>query len=260
MKAIIFGVTGQDGSYLSELLLEKDYEVIGVKRRSSVNTDERIEHLKDNEDFHLVEGDIVDPSSVTSLVKKYQPDDIYNLAAQSHVKTSFEQPHWTFQVNTMGVLNILEAIRQYSKDTRIYQASTSEMFGVSSKPAYRRVEIAGVSTIEQEGHIQDESTPFIPNSPYGVSKLASHYLVNHYRMAHKIFGSCGILFNHESERRGENFVTRKITKWIGEFENWRHQEFKTIAKLVEPENTICYGCPQFGPEFFPKLALGNLDI
>lgn len=221
-KALIFGVSGQDGSYLAELLLEKGYEVTGVTRRVSVSTTERINHILPK--INIAEGDITDGFSVNKLISEYEPDEIYNLAAQSHVGTSFKQPSLTWDITAGGVLNILEAIRYSPRkdDIRFYQASSSEMFGKN----YDEIAMK---------KYQDENTEFIPQSPYAIAKLAAHHLVRNYREGYGIHGSCGILFNHESERRGENFVTRKITKWIGEF----------VRSGRDPE--------------FPNLRLGNLD-
>ena len=201
--AIITGITGQDGSYLSELLLEKEYNVIGCHRRSSTNNFNRINHLLSNPRYKLNEFDLTDPSGVTQTVSKYQPDEFYNLAAQSHVGTSFKQPSTTFEINSIGVTNILEAIRHHSPHTKLYQASTSEMFG------------RNYSSEKDGKKYQNENTEMLPQSPYGVSKLASHHMVELYRSAYGLFACCGILFNHESARRGENFVTRKITNYIG---------------------------------------------
>lgn len=213
--AIITGITGQDGSYLSELLLKKDYSVIGLHRRSSTNNTYRIRHILNDENFYLVECDITDPSSVFNIINQYKPQEFYNLAAQSHVQTSFSQPSATFNVNTLGVTNILEAIRLYSKTTKFYQASTSEMFGSSYD-----------IDPETGDKYQDENTIFLPQSPYGISKLASHRMVQLYRQAYGLFVCSGILFNHESPRRGELFVTRKITKYLGDLIN-----NKTTQKL-----------------------------
>ena len=226
MKAIIFGITGQDGSYLAELLLEKDYEVVGVTRRVSVPTLNRIEHILPK--IKIVEGDITDAFSVSNIIKEEEPDEIYNLAAQSHVGTSFKQPSLTWDVTAGGVLNILEAIRYSSRkdDIKFYQASSSEMFGKNYSLREQFVDIL---------KYQDEKTPFAPQSPYAIAKLAAHHLVRNYRDSYGIFACSGILFNHESERRGEKFVTRKITKWIGEF----------VASGMDKE--------------FPALRLGNLD-
>jgi len=204
--AMIFGATGQDSSYLSEFLLEKNYKVVGVKRRSSTNTLGRLENIIEHENFSVIEGDVVDPSSINNLVREYQPDELYNTAAMSHVHTSFQQPLYTFQVNAMGMVNILEAVRCFSPHTKVLQCSTSELFG---------------SNYQEENGIkyQDENTPFSPNSPYAVAKLAAHEVMRLYRDAYNIFACCSINFNHESPRRGEEFVTRKITQWIGKFIN-----------------------------------------
>jgi GDPmannose 4,6-dehydratase len=208
--AIITGVTGQDGSYLSELLLDKDYTVIGLHRRSSINNFERIDHFLNRPGFVLEECDLTDPSNIIGLIDRYQPQEFYNLAAQSHVETSFRQPTTTFEINTVGVINILEAIRKYSSATRFYQASTSEMFG------------RNYDTDSSGNKYQDENTELLPQSPYGVSKVASHRMVQLYRDGYGLFATSGILFNHESPRRGENFVTRKITKYIGQIMNHKN--------------------------------------
>ena len=226
MKAIIFGITGQDGSYLAELLIEKGYEVVGITRRVSVPTLNRINHILPK--IKIVEGDITDAFSVSNVIKEEEPDEIYNLAAQSHVGTSFKQPSLTWDVTAGGVLNILEAIRYSGRKDAIkfYQASSSEMFGKNYNLREGFAEMI---------KFQDEKTPFAPQSPYAIAKLAAHHLVRNYRDSYGIFACSGILFNHESERRGEKFVTRKITKWIGEF----------VASGMDKE--------------FPKLRLGNLD-
>lgn len=193
--ALITGVTGQDGSYLSEFLLEKGYEVHGIIRRSSVDYRERIAHLEGKPDFHLHYADMGDSMSLVKLVGKVRPDEIYNLAAQSHVQVSFDAPEFTADVDAVGVLRILEAVRtnHLEQTCRIYQASTSELYGkVEEVP-------------------QNENTPFHPYSPYAVAKLYGYWIVKEYREAYGMFCCSGILFNHESERRGETFVTRKIT-------------------------------------------------
>ena len=193
--ALITGVTGQDGSYLSEFLLAKGYEVHGIIRRSSVDFRERIAHLEGTPHFHLHYADMSDSMSLVKLVGKVQPDEIYNLAAQSHVQVSFDAPEFTADVDAVGVLRILEAVRTNHLEAkcRIYQASTSELYGkVEEVP-------------------QSETTPFHPYSPYAVAKLYGHWIIKEYREAYNMFCCSGILFNHESERRGETFVTRKIT-------------------------------------------------
>ncbi|NBU96941.1 MAG: GDP-mannose 4,6-dehydratase [Spirochaetia bacterium] len=192
MKSLIFGLSGQDGSYLAELLLEKGYEVHGTIRRSSSFNTWRIDHLRNNPNFYWHYADITDPVSVSNLVSSIQPDEIYNLAAQSHVKISFEIPYYTGQVDAIGTLNVIEAIRTHSPSTKLYQASTSELYGkVQEIP-------------------QTENTPFYPRSPYGVAKLYGFWIIKNYREAYNIFACNGILFNHTSPRRGENFVEKKI--------------------------------------------------
>jgi GDPmannose 4,6-dehydratase len=239
-KALIFGISGQDGSYLAELLLKKGYEVIGVTRRVSVSTTERINHILPQ--ITIAEGDITDGFSVNKLISEYEPDEIYNLAAQSHVGTSFKQPSLTWDITAGGVLNILEAIRYSPRkdDIRFYQASSSEMFGKN----YDEVEsdiVSMVRFLQESTKYQDENTEFIPQSPYAIAKLAAHHLVRNYREGYGIHGSCGILFNHESERRGENFVTRKITKWIGEFVEWRSDdEYPFWIASVEDAPDVIY--------------------
>lgn len=219
--ALISGITGQDGSYLAELLLDLDYTVVGLYRRSSTSNFERISHIS-NPNLILEEFDLTDPSACLSVVNKYKPTELYNLAAQSHVGTSFNQPTTTFEIDTIGVINLLENIRKFSKHTKFYQASTSEMFG------------ANYST-DKGGHkYQDEQTKFMPQSPYAVAKMASHRMIQIYREAYGLFCCSGILFNHESPRRGINFVTRKITNFIGQI----------VTNTIPPAS---------------KLGLGNLD-
>ncbi len=194
-KALITGVTGQDGSYLSEFLLNKGYEVHGIIRRSSVDYRERIAHLEGTPHFHLHYADLGDSMSIVKVVDSVRPDEIYNLAAQSHVQVSFDSPEFTADVDATGVLRVLEAVRacHLEKTCRIYQASTSELYG------------------KVEAVPQNEDTPFHPYSPYAVAKLYGFWIIKEYREAYNMFCCSGILFNHESERRGETFVTRKIT-------------------------------------------------
>lgn len=196
--ALISGVTGQDGSYLAEFLLSKGYQVHGIKRRSSSFNTERIDHLYNDGNFKLHYGDLTDSTNIIRIIQEVQPDEIYNLAAQSHVKVSFETPEYTANSDALGALRILEAIRilNLEKKTRFYQASTSEMFGkVQEVP-------------------QRETTPFYPRSPYGVAKLYAHWITVNYRESYDLFACSGILFNHESPVRGETFVTRKITQAV----------------------------------------------
>ena len=199
-RALLTGITGQDGSYLAELLLSKGYEVHGLRRRSSTFGTERIEHLifGDDPPLHLHYGDLSDGNGLMRLLREIEPHEVYNLAAQSHVRVSFDQPTYTADVTAVGTLRLLEAIRDVQDDTgrqiRFYQASSSEMFG---------------KVVETP---QKETTPFYPRSPYGVAKVYSHWITINYRESYDLHASCGILFNHESPRRGETFVTRKITR------------------------------------------------
>ena len=218
--ALVTGITGQDGSYLAEFLLEKNYKVVGLHRRSSTNNFERIKHLVGQDNFLLEEFDLTDPSGINRIVDQYKPTEFYNLGAQSHVGTSFKQPTTTFEINAVGVVNILESIRNISPKTKFYQASTSEMFG------------RNYSEGPDGSKYQNENTLMLPQSPYGVSKLASYHMMEIYRSSYGLFGCSGILFNHESPRRGENFLTRKVTKYIGQ-----------LVKGLTKE----------------KLKLGNLD-
>jgi GDPmannose 4,6-dehydratase len=192
--ALITGITGQDGSYLAEHLLEKGYRVVGMTRRTSTDVHERIQHIVD--DIEFVSGDLLDQTSMTAIVERVQPDEIYNLAAQSFVPTSWDQPVLTGEFTGLGVTRILEAVRHTNPKTRFYQASSSEMFGkVQAVP-------------------QNEDTPFYPRSPYGVAKLYGHWITVNYRESYDIFACSGILFNHEGPRRGREFVTRKITDGV----------------------------------------------
>ena len=216
-KALITGITGQDGSYLAELLLSKGYEVHGVIRRASQFTTQRIDHLyRDPHErdiqMYLHYGDLSDGSQLARLIRQVAPDEIYNLAAQSHVQVSFEQPEYTGDVAGLGITRLLEAIRETGIETKLYQASSSEMFGDSPAP-------------------QSENTPFRPRSPYAIAKVYAHWMVANYREAYGMFAVAGILFNHEGERRGETFVTRKVTR--------------AVARIVAGLQ--------------PTLFLGNLD-
>lgn len=202
--ALITGVTGQDGSYLAEFLLNKDYSVYGLARYCSERKHERIEHLKVHPEFHLIEGDLTDTARINSIINSFEQYDsveVYNLGAQSHVKLSFDQPEYTANVDALGTLRILEAIRQcnFNSKFKFYQAGTSEMFGKIQEP------------------VQTENTPFYPRSPYGVSKLFGYWITKNYRESYGLYACTGILFNHESERRGSEFVTRKITLGLAEW-------------------------------------------
>jgi len=193
--ALITGITGQDGSYLAEILLEKGYEVYGMVRRSSTFNRSRIDHLRN--DIELVYGDLGDGSVLNQLMRSIRPDEVYNLGAQSHVRVSFDMPEYTADVVAVGTLRLLDAIRETDLRCRFYQASSSEMFGKAAEVP------------------QTEKTPFHPRSPYGVSKVFGHWITRNYREAYGVYAVNGILFNHESPRRGENFVTRKITLGLG---------------------------------------------
>jgi GDPmannose 4,6-dehydratase len=239
-KALITGITGQDGSYLAELLLEKGYQVHGMVRRSSSFNTGRIDHLyfhnREMQDkrFFLHYGDITDPMSVSNLVESVQPHEIYNLAAQSHVKVSFEVPHYTASVDALGTLNFLEAIRQKKLKTRFYQASTSELYGKAQEIPQR------------------ETTPFYPRSPYGVAKLYAFWIVKNYREAYGLHASNGILFNHESPRRGESFVTRKITLAAGRI--WHGMQEKVVLGNLQAKRDWGYA-PEYVEAMWRMLQL-----
>ena len=268
--ALIFGITGQDGSYLAELLLKKNYIVNGVKRRSSSINTKRVDHIyqdphEANYKFRLHYGDITDSSSVSSLIKKTKPDEIYNLAAQSHVAVSFEVPEYTANADALGALRILEAIKFHKLEnkTKFYQAGTSEMFGkVQSTP-------------------QNEKTNFYPQSPYGVAKLYAHWITKNYREAYKIFACNGILFNHESPRRGETFVTKKIVSalckikegkqnklFLGNLNarrDWGHARDYCLAmwKILQqkkPDDYVIATGVQYSIKQFVNLTAKKLDM
>ena len=207
--ALITGVSGQDGSYLAELLLDKGYEVHGVVRRSSSVTRSRLDHLESDhlDQLHLHYGDLGDPLGLVRIIDRYAPDEVYNLAAQSHVAISFQQPEYTGDVTGVGAMRLLEAMRVADSDARFYQASSSELYGSTPPP-------------------QNESTPFHPRSPYAVAKLYAFWATVNYRESYGLHASNGILFNHESPRRGENFVTRKITKGVADIVHGRAGELR----------------------------------
>ena len=247
--AIIFGITGQDGSHLTDLLLQNNYRVIGVVRRSSTDTTGRIKHALDNPKLKIVDGDVTDYSSVLRIFNNYVPKigpvcEVYNLAAQSHVAVSFQQPGLTWDVTGKGCLNLLQAIVDLNLINRVkfYQASSSEMFGKNYD-------------VKDGKKCQSENTRFLPQSPYAIAKCAAHEAVRLYREAYGIHASAGILFNHEGPRRGDNFVTRKITKWIGEFAKWK-KEAGSIQPLIHDVNHIVHPWSRLS---FPKLRLGNLE-
>jgi GDPmannose 4,6-dehydratase len=208
-KAFITGINGQDGSYLTELLLQKGYEVHGIIRRSSVINTDRIDHLMSskmfNKTFFIHYGDVTDPANINELISRIKPDEIYNLAAQSHVKVSFELPHYTAQVDALGTLNILEAARIHCPTAKVYQASTSELYGGMGY------------NMPETGYT--ETSPLHPRSPYGCAKIYGLWIIRNYREAYNMFACNGILFNHESPRRGDTFVTKKITNWMKKFQS-----------------------------------------
>ena len=269
-KALIFGITGQDGSYLSEFLLKKNYEVHGVKRRSSSINTNRIDHIyqdpqQKKRNFILHYGDVTDSTSVSQIIKKIKPHEIYNLAAQSHVAVSFEVPEYTANADALGALRILEAIKfhNFQKNTKFYQAGTSEMFGkVETTP-------------------QNEKTNFYPLSPYGVAKVYAHWITKNYREAYNIFASNGILFNHESPVRGETFVTKKIVSalckiklkkqkklYLGNLStkrDWGHARdyveamWKMLQKKIPEDYVIATG-KQYSVKEFVNLVLKELKI
>lgn len=269
-RALITGVTGQDGSYLSELLLEKGYEVHGIKRRSSSFNTVRIDHLyqdphEDSRDFVLHHGDLTDASSINRIIQEVQPDEIYNLAAQSHVAVSFEEPEYTANSDALGTLRILEALRilGLEEKTRFYQASTSELYGLVQEVPQR------------------ETTPFYPRSPYAVAKLYSYWITVNYREAYGIFACNGILFNHESPRRGETFVTRKITRALARIKlglqdslhlgnldamrDWGHARDYVEAQWLmlqkdNPEDFVIATGEQYSVREFVSAAAKSLDM
>lgn len=227
-KAFITGVTGQDGSYLVELLLAKGYEVHGLIRRASLFNTDRIDHVFSHERLRLHHGDVTDSANLNKLLAQIQPDEIYNLAAQSHVQVSFEVPEYTAQVDAIGTLRILDAMQNHCPHARFYQASTSELYGkVQAVP-------------------QTEDTPFYPRSPYGVAKLYGYWMVRNYREAYNLYACNGILFNHESERRGMTFVTRKITVGLSEIAVGK----KSVLKLGNLDARRDWG---YAPEYVEAM-------
>ena len=259
--AIIFGITGQDGSHLTDLLLQNNYRVIGVVRRSSTDTTGRIKHALSNPKLKIVDGDVTDYSSILKIFNNYVPKtgpvcEVYNLAAQSHVAVSFQQPGLTWDVTGKGCLNLLQAIVDLDIISRVkfYQASSSEMFGKNYD-------------VKDGKKIQSETTRFLPQSPYAIAKCAAHEAVRLYREAYGIHASAGILFNHEGPRRGDNFVTRKITKWIGEFRRWKgigiidsqEHDYTCDPNFLLKRSPVSLGGSGNITDKFPKLRLGNLE-
>lgn len=259
--AIITGITGQDGSYLAELLLEKGYQVVGMERRSSTITFGRIKHIQDK--ITIVQGDLHDQSSLTSILEQYKPDEVYNLAAQSFVPTSWNQPVLTGEVTGLGVTRLLEAVRMIDPKIRFYQASSSEMFG-------KVMEVP-----------QRESTPFYPRSPYGVAKVYGHWITVNYRESYDMFAVSGILFNHESPRRGLEFVTRKITHGVARIKLGLEKELRLgnlearrdwgfagdyvhamwlMLQSKEPDNFVIGTGETHSVREFCELAFGAVDL
>ncbi|OMH27017.1 GDP-mannose 4,6-dehydratase [Motiliproteus sp. MSK22-1] len=269
-KALITGVTGQDGSYLAEFLLDKGYEVHGIKRRASLFNTERIDHIfqdphATNKRFSLHYGDLTDSSNLTRIVREVQPDEIYNLGAQSHVAVSFESPEYTADVDAIGTLRLLEAVRflGLEKKTRFYQASTSELYGLVKESP------------------QKETTPFHPRSPYGVAKLYAYWMVVNYREAYGLYACNGILFNHESPRRGETFVTRKITRGLanivqgldqclylgnlGALRDWGHaRDYVKMQWMMlqqeQPEDFVIATGAQYSVRQFVELSAMEMGV
>lgn len=249
MKAIIFGAGGQDGYYLTERLLDCGYQVFGVVRRSSIGNTQRLDRFKSNKNFKLLEGDITDYTSVQSIIKQYKPQEVYNLAGQSSVGISFKQPIYTFNSICNGCLNILEAIKGIDTKIKFYQASSGEMYGNSFSS--RRPRTGKIIKY------QDENTIMSPQSPYAVAKLAAHNLVGMYRKTYDMFACSGILYNHDSPMRSEDFVTRKISKWVADFSHWVDEN-----KCFAPNCLLRIGedCIYAGDQSFPKLRLGNIKV
>ena len=269
-KALITGITGQDGSYLAEFLLDKNYEVHGIKRRTSLINTDRIDHLyqnphEANRKFILHHGDLTDSTSLIRIIQEVQPDEIYNLAAQSHIAVSFEEPEYTANSDALGALRILEAIRilKLEKKTKYYQASTSELYGAVQETP------------------QNEKTPFYPRSPYGVAKLYAYWITVNYREAYGIYACNGILFNHESPVRGETFVTRKITRALARIKlglqkklylgnlnalrDWGHAKDYTEAQWMmlqqkKPEDFVIATGKQYSVRDFINFASKNLQM
>lgn len=267
---IISGTNGQDGSYLAEILLNKGERVVGFSRRTATGSNKNIEHLMDNPNFTYLQGDLTDQQFIWKLIADYKPDKFYNLGAQSHVHVSFTNPGSTFEINTIGVLNVLEAIRTLSPDTRLYQASTSELFGSSAnilqENDYNGEDRIDIDVCQYKGSykpFQDEYTYFSPNSPYSVAKLASHHLVGLYRKSYGLWACSGILFNHESRRRPDSFVTSKIVNWVADFKKWMDKYKVSSTKWLIPSGDEIYiaGRTNIEQGFqINKLRLGLLDI
>jgi len=260
--ALIFGVTGMDGSHLADLLLEKGYKVVGVKRRSSTNNEWRVKHLSDEANFSMVGGDLTDYASLVRIFRDIgNVDEVYNLAAQSHVGESFKQPGVTWDITGKGCMNILQCLVDLKMThVKFYQASSSEMFGANydyETEAYDGIDSNGqpYGGTRMFKKYQDENTKHLPQSPYAIAKCAAHMSVRLYREAYGIHASAGILFNHEGPRRGENFVTKKITKWVAEFDRWfEDQDADEVELTFSEDHIIAPNCRRIS-----KLRLGNLE-
>jgi len=266
MKAIIFGATGQDGSHLSELLLEKGYEVVAVARRTSTGNMSRLSHLIVSKNFSVVSADITDGFSIMNVFRDH-PDvtEVYNLAAQSHVAVSFKQPAVTWDITGKGCLNIIQSMVDLKLNARFYQASSSEMFGKNFDSMEIPVDLVapfnGPAT--EIVKYQDEGTKFMPQSPYAIAKCAAHHMTRLFREAYGLHASSGILFNHEGPRRGENFVTKKITLWVAAYIKWckdRDMDPNKTVSCNKEEELYCPGRLNRDQGLqFPKLRLGNLE-
>ena len=267
MKAIIFGITGQDGSHLADLLLAKGYKVVGVARRCSVDNTQRVKHLLGVDGFDLVLGDITDVHSIMSILRENDDvNEVYNLAAQSHVAVSFKQPGLTWDATAKGCMNILQSLVDLRMiNVRFYQASSSEMFGKNYDEKDTRISLLSNPPKPQTEKYQNEDTKFLPQSPYAIAKCAAHYMTRLFREGYGLHASAGILFNHEGPRRGETFVTRKITKWIGEFVKWKnHIDSQQHDSSSDSDFILKFSPNALGgdgsvTEKFPKLRLGNLE-
>ena len=267
MKAIIFGITGQDGSHLADLLLAKGYKVVGVARRCSVDNTQRVKHLLGVDGFEVVLGDITDVHSIMSILRENDDvNEVYNLAAQSHVAVSFKQPGLTWDATAKGCMNILQSLVDLRMiNVRFYQASSSEMFGKNYDEKDTRISLLSNPPKPQTEKYQNEDTKFLPQSPYAIAKCAAHYMTRLFREGYGLHASAGILFNHEGPRRGETFVTRKITKWIGEFVKWKnHIDSQQHDSSSDSDFILKFSPNALGgdgsvTEKFPKLRLGNLE-
>ena len=267
MKAIVFGITGQDGSHLADLLLAKGYKVVGVARRCSVDNTQRVKHLLGVDGFDLVLGDITDVHSIMSILRENDDvNEVYNLAAQSHVAVSFKQPGLTWDATAKGCMNILQSLVDLRMiNVRFYQASSSEMFGKNYDEKDTRISLLSNPPKPQTEKYQNEDTKFLPQSPYAIAKCAAHYMTRLFREGYGLHASAGILFNHEGPRRGETFVTRKITKWIGEFVKWKnHIDSQQHDSSSDSDFILKFSPNALGgdgsvTEKFPKLRLGNLE-